>query len=46
MSLRDRDYMQKPDGDDGERPPKPKLWVIGVAIVLVILFLLSLVPWR
>ena len=44
MSLKDRDYMQRPDGDDGERPPKPKLWVLVVAIVLVALFVLSLWP--
>ena len=45
MSLRDREYMQRPD-DDGERPPKPKIWVLIVAIVLVSLFLLSLWPRR
>jgi hypothetical protein len=44
MSLRDREYMQKLDGDDGERPPKPKIWVLALAIVLVLLFLLSLWP--
>jgi len=44
MSLSDREYMQKPDGDDGERPPKPKIWVLVAAVALVLLFLLSLWP--
>jgi len=46
MSLRDRDYMHKPDGDDGERPPKPRIGVLIVAIGLVLLFLASLWPRR
>ena len=46
MSLKDRDYMQRPDGDEGDRPPKPKVWVLVVAVVLVALFVLSLWPRR
>jgi len=46
MSLSDRDYMNRPEGDDSDRPPKPKAWVLVVAIVLVALFVLSVWPWR
>jgi hypothetical protein len=46
MSLKDRDYMQRPEGDDGERPPKPRIWILVVALVLVGIFLLSLWPRR
>lgn len=46
MSLRDREYMTRPEGDDGERPPKPKIWLVVVAIVLVVIFLASLWPRR
>jgi len=44
MGLKDRDYMQRPEGDDGERPSKPRVWVLVMAVVLVLLFLLSLWP--
>jgi hypothetical protein len=44
MGLSDRDYMQKPDGEDGERPPKPRIWILIVALALIGLFLLSLWP--
>ncbi|MFA5975641.1 MAG: hypothetical protein WC859_05680 [Elusimicrobiota bacterium] len=41
MSISDREYMTRPEVDDRERPSKPRLWVLVVAIVLVALFLLS-----
>jgi hypothetical protein len=46
MGLKDRDYMNRPEGDDGERPPKPKVWVLVMAVILFLLFLLSLWPRR
>ena len=38
--------MQKPQGDDGERPPKPRIGVLVIALILVAIFLLTLWPHR
>ena len=46
MGLTDRDYMTKPEGDEGDRPPKPKVWILAVALIVIAIFVLSLWPRR
>lgn len=41
MGLKDREYMPS-EPDDEELPPRrPKVWVVVVAVLLVVSFLLS-----
>jgi hypothetical protein len=42
MALRDRDYMRPPEDLYGEEPPpRPKVWVVIVAVLVVGSFLLA-----
>ena len=44
MGLADRDYMQTPSEHEPSPPRRP--WIIVVAVLLVLLFIITLIPHR
>ena len=42
LGLVGRDYMQPPEGGYPEPPPKRRLWIIVIALILIAIFLLPL----
>ena len=45
MGLEDREYARKHRMDPAEeKPPKPRLWIVLVSLVLIALFILAAWP--